>query len=104
MTTWTALTTLPGKDQAQGLGDALEALNPEPTGVGVFEIEDGSGLWEVGGYFIEQPDGIQLDLLAAAHGAKPVLLIEKNNAFRHCECAYVGCIRSRNLSWVHHEH
>ena len=41
---------------------------------------------------------------AAEHVAKPVSLREKNNAFRQCECAYVGCIRSRNGSCVHHEH
>ena len=40
MPTFTALTTLPGKTQAEALGDALEALTPEPSGVGVFEMED----------------------------------------------------------------
>jgi len=49
MPTFTALTTLPGKEAAEALGDALERLTPEPTGVGVFELEDGSGLYEVGG-------------------------------------------------------
>ena len=48
MPTFTALTTLTGKAQAEALGDAMERLTPEPTGVGVFEVEDGSGLWEVG--------------------------------------------------------
>ena len=48
MTTFTALTTLPGRINASDLGDALERLTPEPIGVGVFELEDGSGLWEVG--------------------------------------------------------
>lgn len=70
MTTWTALTTLMGKSQAEALGEALEALNPEPTGVGVFEVEDGSGLWEVGGYFIQPPDQAGLALLASLHAAK----------------------------------
>lgn len=69
MTMYTALTTLPGRDAAEALGEALEALDPTPTGVGVFEIEDGRGLWEVGGYFTESPDDIGLALLAAAHGA-----------------------------------
>lgn len=69
MTTWTALTTLPGEAAAEALGEALEGLVPEPTGVGVFEIEDGSGLWEVGGYFTGKPDLAGLALLAAAHGA-----------------------------------
>ena len=68
MSTWTALTTLQGKDRAEALGRALEALEPEPTGVGVFEIEDGRDIWEVGGYFTEPPDEIALALLSAAHG------------------------------------
>ena len=76
MTTYTALTTLPGKDAAEALGEAMEALLPEPTGVGVFEIEDGSGLWEVGGYFEERPDATELALLAAAFGARPFAVSE----------------------------
>ncbi|RBI86789.1 50S ribosomal protein L11 methyltransferase [Rhodosalinus halophilus] len=69
MPTFTALTTLKGRDAAEALGEAMEALEPAPTGVGVFEIEDGSGLWEVGAYFDEGPDEVALALLAAAHGA-----------------------------------
>lgn len=76
MTTWTALTTLAQKAAAEALAEAAETLVPEPTGVGVFEIEDGSGLWEVGVYFIEKPDEIGLDLLAAAKGAKPFVVSE----------------------------
>ena len=64
--TWTAFTKLSAKDSAEALGEAMEELDPMPTGVGVFEIEDGSGTWEVGGYFTEEPDGIELALLAAA--------------------------------------
>jgi len=71
MPTWTAFTTLPGPDPAEALGVALEALEPAPDGVGVFEIEDGAGLWEVGGYFTAPPDEVALALLAAAHGARP---------------------------------
>ena len=66
MTTWTALTTLSDRVRADALGAALEALDPAPTGIGVFEVEDGSGTWEVGGYFIDPPDGVGLALLAAA--------------------------------------
>ncbi|KPA20121.1 Ribosomal protein L11 methyltransferase [Shimia sp. SK013] len=76
MPTFTALTTLPGKDQADKLGDAMERLVPEPTGVGVFEMEDGSGLWEIGGYFVESPDEAGLAVLAAAFGAKPFVVSE----------------------------
>jgi len=77
MPTWTALTTLAGEDPAQTLGAALEGLeDPAPVGVGVFEIEDGSGRWEVGAYFTDPPDQIVLALLAAAHGAEPFALSE----------------------------
>lgn len=76
MPTYSALTTLPGEDAAQALADAMERMDPEPTGVGVFEIEDGSGLWEVGGYFLEPPDQVMLEVLATAFGAKAFALSE----------------------------
>jgi len=76
MPTYTALTTLTGKAPADALGEAMENLTPEPTGVGVFEIEDGSGIWEVGGYFTETPDAAGLALLAAMHGAKDFVVSE----------------------------
>ncbi len=76
MPTFTALTTLSGQQPAEALGEALERLVPEPTGVGVFEVEDGSGIWEVGGYFVEKPDEAGLALLAVAFDAKPFVVSE----------------------------
>jgi ribosomal protein L11 methyltransferase len=76
MATFTALTTLEGAEAAEGLGEALELLDPEPTGVGVFELEDGSKLWEVGAYFEGRPDSTALDLLAMAFGARPFTVSE----------------------------
>jgi ribosomal protein L11 methyltransferase len=76
MLTYTALTTLPVKSQAEALGEALEELEPAPTGVGVFEVEDGKGIWEVGGYFLDAPDDIDLALLSAAFGAGPFVVSE----------------------------
>lgn len=76
MTTYTALTTLSSKPAAQALADAMEDMMPEPTGVGVFEVEDDSGLWEVGGYFEDAPDDVALSLLAATFGAKPFVVSE----------------------------
>ena len=69
MTTWTALTKLPGKAPAEALGAALEGLDPAPIGVGIFEIEDGRDFWEVGGHFDAAPDEVGLAILAAAFGA-----------------------------------
>jgi ribosomal protein L11 methyltransferase len=71
MTAWTALTTTDARPEAEALGEALEALRPAPAGVGVFEIEDGSGRWEIGAYFGEKPDEVALAVLAAAWGAAP---------------------------------
>lgn len=76
MPTFTALTTLIGEDAANALAEAIEKLEPEPTGVGVFEIEDDSGLWEVGAYFLEAPNEVVLDVLAMAFGAKPFAISE----------------------------
>lgn len=76
MTTFTALTTLKGRERAQALADAMEELAPQPEGIGVFEIEDGSGFWEIGGYFTQAPDGIALSLLAAAFGAAEFAISE----------------------------
>ncbi|WP_425100322.1 50S ribosomal protein L11 methyltransferase [Tropicibacter sp. S64] len=74
--TYTAFTKLMSQTQAEALGEALEDMDPEPTGVGVFEIEDGSGTWEVGGYFLAQPNDIELALLAAAYEAQPFVVSE----------------------------
>ena len=76
MPTYSALTTLMGRDAAEALGEAMERLTPEPTGVGVFEIEDGSGLYEVGVHFEDAPNDIALALLAASHGARPFAISE----------------------------
>ncbi|MBE1282038.1 MAG: methyltransferase domain-containing protein [Rhodobacteraceae bacterium] len=76
MPTFTALTTLAGKAPAEKLGEAMERLIPEPTGVGVFEVEDDSGLWEVGAYFTETPDEAALALLSTAFDAKPFVVSE----------------------------
>jgi ribosomal protein L11 methyltransferase len=76
MPTWSALTTLPGPGPAEGLAAALERMTPAPVGVGVFEIEDGSDLWEVGAYFDDDPDQVILAVLAAAFGAADFALSE----------------------------
>ncbi|MFQ6553889.1 50S ribosomal protein L11 methyltransferase [Aestuariibius insulae] len=76
MTTFTAFTSVPSQAAAEKLGETLEALNPEPLGIGVFEIEDGSGLWEVGAYFTAPPDHAGLALLATLHEAKDFVVSE----------------------------
>ncbi|MFN0115678.1 MAG: 50S ribosomal protein L11 methyltransferase [Paracoccaceae bacterium] len=76
MPTFAALTTLAAKPPAEALARALEGLSPEPAGVGVFEIEDGSGRFEVGAWFGDAPDGTRLAILAEAFGAAPFAVSE----------------------------
>ena len=76
MLTYTAFTTLRERASADALGEAMERLNPEPSGVGVFEMEDGSGLWEIGGYFTERPDEVAMALLSVVFGANPFVISE----------------------------
>lgn len=76
MITYSALTTITGEDPAYALAEAIEGLEPEPTGVGVFEIEDGSGLWEVAAYFMDRPDAGALAVLSALYNAKPFNISE----------------------------
>lgn len=76
MTTFTAFTLLDDKARAEAVGEALERLEPVPTGVGVFELEDGSGLWEVGAYFEAVPDQAGLMLLSAMYNANDFTISE----------------------------
>ena len=69
MLTYSAITKVKEREQAEGLGVALEKLNPPPMGVGVFELEDGSGEWEVGAYFHDRPDEISILILENAFKA-----------------------------------
>ena len=71
MLSYSALTTLAGEAPAQALAVSLETMDPSPTGVGISEIQDRSGLWEVAAYFLGRPDDIALSLLAAAHKSQP---------------------------------
>lgn len=70
MTTFTAFAVLPERDLAEALAEHLEEIDPAPYGVGVFEIEDGSGNFEVGAYFLERPDDLALEIIALAYGGK----------------------------------
>lgn len=76
MTTYSALTTLDRREDADALAVALEDFLPEPTGIGIFEIEDGSGRFEVGAYFEEPPDDTELALLSVIYGARPFTISE----------------------------
>lgn len=74
--TFTAFTTCVSKDKANSLADALEKIHPAPFGVGIFELEDGSNIYEIGSYFLEKPNDIKLTLLSSAFNANPFVVSE----------------------------
>ena len=76
MVTYSAITKVKDRERAEGLGVALEKLNPPPMGVGVFELEDGSGEWEVGAYFHDKPDELSILILENAFEAAGFVISE----------------------------
>lgn len=74
--TFTAFTIVDNEETAYALSEHLEMSDPAPCGVGTFEIEDGSGLWEIGAYFTKEPDDTSLKLLAELYNAKPFKVSE----------------------------
>ncbi|MCY3994563.1 MAG: 50S ribosomal protein L11 methyltransferase [Rhodobacter sp.] len=75
-TTFSAWTVVGGRNAAEALGGAMERLSPGPQGVCILQIEDGSDLWEVAGYFADRPEDVGLALLAASYATKPFLVSE----------------------------
>ncbi len=69
MPIYNAHTTVDSRARADALSDALETLYPEPTGIDVMDTDDGTGIWVVDAYFVEDPDQAGLALLAALHDA-----------------------------------
>ncbi len=76
MPTFMAVTTIPGETGAVALASRIEDHLTGVSGVATCEIEDGSGRWEVSGYFNDRPDDLRLLLLATASGACPFLISE----------------------------
>jgi ribosomal protein L11 methyltransferase len=68
MNNYTAFTKTNNEYQANIIGSSLERMSPRPIGVGIFEIEDGSGVWEIGGFFSQKPNLSELTILEFAHG------------------------------------
>jgi len=63
---YTIFATVDGESRAQALADAIEKMEPEPAGVGCFEVDEDNDVWEVAGYFGHNPTGLSLTLLEMA--------------------------------------
>ena len=73
MNNFTAFTQTNDEHQANIIGSSLEKMNPTPIGIGVFEMEDGSGMWEIGGFFTQKPSPSDLTILEFAYDVKFVV-------------------------------
>ena len=62
----TAFVLVTSEDKARRLSYALEAMNPKPIGVATIVIEAPTQLWEVGAYFDQTPNDVELQLISAA--------------------------------------
>ena len=62
----TIFATVDSEDRAQALADAIDKMDPQPAGVGCFEVDEDNDLWEVAGYFSGDPSGLSLTLLEMA--------------------------------------
>ena len=80
MNNFTAFTQTNDEHQANIIGSSLEKMNPTPIGIGVFELEDGTGTWEIGGFFSQKPSLSELTILEFAYGVKFVVckIIDKD--------------------------
>ncbi len=76
MKTWSAISTTADEAAAAGLAEALERAAPEPYGLGVMEIEDGSGRWEIAAWYDAPPPDAALAIAAVAFGATPFIVSE----------------------------
>ena len=62
----TVFATVDSESRAQALADAIEKMDPEPSGVGCFEVDEDNDVWEVAGYFGSNPAGLSLTVLEMA--------------------------------------
>ena len=51
MSNYSVFATTFGELSANLISSSLERMTPSPVGIGVLEVEDGRGLWEVSGFF-----------------------------------------------------
>ena len=63
MTCYTAFGKAIDEKAAKKISLILDRMVPKPIGIGLFEIEDGFGFWEIAAYFTGKPDYVKLAIL-----------------------------------------
>ena len=67
MSNYSAFAQIASENKANRISSSLERMKPSPIGVGVMEIEDGSGSWEVSGFFSVKPNLVELKILEVVY-------------------------------------
>ena len=67
MKNYTAFAKVENEINANLVCSSLERMSTRPSGVGVLEIEDGSGIWEVSGFFLKKPNYLELKILEVVY-------------------------------------
>ena len=49
--------------EAYTVGSLLEKMNPVPVGIGILEVEDQTGFWEISGFFSQEPNLVQIKII-----------------------------------------
>ncbi len=80
MSSYAVFATTLGEYRANIISCSLERMTPSPVGVGVLEIEDGCGIWEISGFFSEKPNLIEIKILEVVYQTKFVVskLLDKD--------------------------
>ena len=80
MSNYSVFATTVGELSANLISHSLERMTPSPVGIGVLEVEDGCGLWEVSGFFSEMPNLVGIEILEVVYEIKFVVskILDKN--------------------------
>ena len=73
MANYSAFAITGSEGKANIICSCIERMDPSPIGVGVLEIEDNSGLWEVSGFFSREPNHLEIRILEVAHDVRFVV-------------------------------
>ena len=67
MNNFTAFVKVSSENKANIIASSLERMIPSPLGVGILEIEDDEGWWELAAFFSKKPNSLEIKILEVVH-------------------------------------
>lgn len=67
MSNFTAFVKVSSENKANIIASSLERMSPSPLGVGILEIEDDEGSWELAAFFSKKPNSLEIKILEVVH-------------------------------------